>query len=84
GYVLEETIREVDAEAGRLAYAIANPPMPLTGFEGVVETREGDDGTTIVWTANFDAKEENVEMLRTAMIGQYQAGIAALELAARA
>ncbi|MEL6433187.1 MAG: SRPBCC family protein [Pseudomonadota bacterium] len=79
-YELKETILGIDAEAGRLAYSIENPPMPLSDFSGSVEAQSREDGsTTIVWTANFKADAENVEMLRGAIIGQYQAGISALE-----
>ncbi|MEO0783825.1 MAG: SRPBCC family protein [Pseudomonadota bacterium] len=85
GYELKETILGVDADAGSLAYSIENPPMPLSNFSGSVVAQSGEDGsTTVVWTANFQADSENVEMLRGAIIGQYQAGIGALEAYASA
>lgn len=79
-YEQKETILGVDMEVGSLAYSIENPPMPLSDFSGSVAAKSAEDGsTTVVWTANFQADPENVEMLRSAIIGQYQEGIGALE-----
>ena len=84
GYQLQETIVENDKAAGRFAYAIENPPMPVENLKGCIETTQIEGGTVIAsWTAQFEAAPEILAEVRAMTIQMYQMGLQGLETYAR-
>ena len=79
GYVLQETIEGIDEGAGRLSYAIQNPPMPVENLRGSVEASQNEAGVVATWTATFSASAEALEQSRPLMLHMYQLGLQGLE-----
>ena len=80
GYVLQETIEGVDEGAGRLSYAIQNPPMLVENLRGSVEASQNEAGQVIAtWTATFSSSAEALEQSRPLMLHMYQLGLQGLE-----
>lgn len=85
GYKLQETIEDIDEEAGLLAYSIQNPPMPVENLAGVVEASANEaDEVIVTWAATFEAEPDTLEQIRLVMVETYQAGLQGLEAYAQA
>jgi len=79
GYRLQETILENNADTMTFRYAIANPPLPLTGFEGTVQVMPQGEQSIVFWTANFDAAPEASKQNQQMLVQMYHGGLLGLE-----
>ncbi len=80
GAALKERILEIDQDARRFRYAIDEHPLPARNVIATIEVSETASGKTKVrWSAEFDAQDEHLPMLRETLTGLYGQGIAALD-----
>lgn len=75
GYQIQERITENDPMRGRFAYTISNPPLPVRGFSGVVETQAAGPKTLLMWTATYQVDPVNAAMAKDALMGMYQGAL---------
>jgi hypothetical protein len=72
-----ERLETFDPENFSFSYVITNEdcPLPVANYSASVNITETDDGCTVDWTGNFDAKGPE-EQAMTIVRGIYEGGIA--------
>ncbi|MDZ7708323.1 MAG: SRPBCC family protein [Trueperaceae bacterium] len=73
---LVERLEEVDDGERRLVYTIQEAPMPLQDYRSTMRVLpDGQDASTVVWSATFDAPDDAAEQLESTMRGVYESGL---------
>jgi len=80
GAVIVETLESSDEAARSYGYTIVTSPLPVKNYHSLIKVDANGSGSTVVWTANFDAV--GPEAVAKAIVeGAYRAGLGAIGLA---
>jgi hypothetical protein len=67
-------------DAGRTySYNIESSPLPVANYKATISVAPDGTGSTIVWTANFDAKGASDEKAAETIGGIFDAGLQSLK-----
>ena len=73
--ITEELLAHSDKSMS-YTYRIVDSPLPVTGYVSTIVVRKSKDGSTVVWSSNFKAKQGvSDEEAKKAISGIYTAGL---------
>ncbi|BAZ71127.1 hypothetical protein NIES4106_59240 (plasmid) [Fischerella sp. NIES-4106] len=80
GSQLKERIIEVSDEAHRFTYTVYEHPLPASEILTSIEIENvGSESTSIIWSAEFVASEENISIVEKMLQEIFMQGIESLE-----
>jgi len=76
--IVEKQISRDDAKF-RYSYAFVEGPLPLQNYVSTISVGRAAGGTTVTWTARFDAKGTSDEAANALVDGAYETALAELK-----